>query len=160
MTGSEVLTCGITLDFLFSTEIFVSSTIYCAEATRNLPKKKLQAEEHYASPTLQWRIWRQKPTQSRMFFLNMYYISAKKYTFKKTFYVVSVSALYSSFYLWSRLDQYIADVYQQDHRSGCLLKHFTTMNNDKQKYTVTDTHRIADKLRSHSFSRLNNTCFV
>ena len=39
MTGSEVLTCRITLDFLFSTEIFLSSTIYCAKATRNLTKK-------------------------------------------------------------------------------------------------------------------------
>ena len=33
--------------------------------------------------------------------------------------------LYSSFYLWSRLDHYWSNVYEQDHRSGCLLlKHF------------------------------------
>jgi len=31
--------------------------------------------------------------------------------------------LYSSFYMWSRLDHYWSNVHRQDHRSGCLLKH-------------------------------------
>ena len=32
--------------------------------------------------------------------------------------------LYSLFYIWSRLHHYWSSVHQQDHRSGCLLKHF------------------------------------
>ena len=34
---------------------------------------------------------------------------------------------YISFiYMWSRLDHYWSNVYQQDHRSGCVLKNYST----------------------------------
>ena len=29
-------------------------------------------------------------------------------------------------YMWSRLDHYWSNVYQQDHRSGCVLKNYST----------------------------------
>jgi len=54
MTGSDVLTCGITLDFLFSAEFFLRSTIYCAQATRNLSKKNIHqlGEKSFVEATI------------------------------------------------------------------------------------------------------------
>ena len=41
--------------------------------------------------------------------------------------------LYSSFYMWSRLDHYSSNVYQQDHLSSCLLKQFAFSGTDSLK---------------------------
>ena len=44
MTGSKRLTCGITLDFLFSTKITIHSTIHRTQGTRDLKSKIVENE--------------------------------------------------------------------------------------------------------------------
>ena len=63
-----------------------------------------------------------------MIFLKVYYIFrlAKPAFFKKSFYVVVAVShfIFFFFFMWHRLDHYWSNVYQTDHRFGCLLKHF------------------------------------
>ena len=72
--------------------------------------------------------WPNQPSSGKMGFLHWYVFicNINLYTFKKSSYVVSVSAFYIFFiYMWSRLDHYWSNVYQQDHRSGCVLKNYS-----------------------------------
>ena len=58
---------------------------------------------------------------------------------QKSFYVVSVSAF------WSRLDHYWSNVHQQDHHSGCLLKHFIVKKRARPERNLSRKRKILFK---------------
>jgi len=50
--------------------------------------------------------------------------------------------------MWSRLDHYWSNVYQRDHRSGCLLKRFIVIENNKRWRFELQTDRWCPVSRS------------